>query len=51
MIDNVLSKGQIKSTIQDVITEQNKIKMRSFRKFADRVSDNSSDNRYLDRMG
>ena len=51
MSNNVLSKRQIKSTIQDVITEQNKIRMLSFRKVADRVSDNSSDNKYLDRMG
>ena len=51
MSNNVLSKRQIKNTIQDVITEQNKIKMLSFRKVADRVSDNSSDNKYLDRMG
>ena len=49
--NNVLSKRQIKCTIQDAITEQNKNNLLSFRKVADRVSDDSSDNDYLDRMG
>ena len=49
--NNVLSKRQIKSIIQEAITEQNNNNMLSFRKVADRVSDDSSDNNYLDRMG
>ena len=49
--NNVLSKRQIKCTIKDAITEQNKNNLLSFRKVADRVSDDSSDNDYLDRMG
>ena len=48
---NVLSKRQMKCTIKDAITEQNKINLLSFRKVSDRVSDDSSDNDYLDRMG
>ena len=49
--NNVLSKRQIKSTIQGAITEQINNNMLSFRKVAERVSDDSSDNNYLDRMG
>ena len=48
---NVLSKRQIKSTVQKAITERNRNNMLSFKKVADRVSENSSDNNYLDRMG
>ena len=36
--------------LQKVITEQNRYKMLSFKKVADRVSENSSDNNSLDRM-
>ena len=49
--NNILSKRQMKSTIQEAITEQIKNNMLSFRKVAERVSDDSSDNNYLDRMG
>jgi len=48
---NELSKRQIKSTVQKAITERNRNNMLSFKKVADRVSENSSDNNYLDRMG
>ena len=49
--NNVLSKRQIKSAVQEAITEQNKTNMLSFKKVADRVSEDSYDNKYLDRMG
>ena len=49
--NNVLSKRQIKSAIQKAITQRNRKNMLSFKKVADRVSENSSDNNYLDRMG
>ena len=49
--NNVLSKRQIKSQIQEAITEQNKNNMQSFRKVSDRMSDDPSDTNYLDRMG
>ena len=49
--NNVLSKRQIKSAIQKAITQRNRNNMLSFKKVADRVSENSSDNNYLDRMG
>ena len=48
---NELSKHQIKCTVQKAITEQNRNNMLSFKKAADRLSENSSDNNYLDRMG
>ena len=48
---NVISKRQIKNTVQKVITERNRNNMLSFKKVIDRVSENSSDNKYLDRMG
>ena len=51
MENNVMSKKQIKEAIQEKISSQNKEKMLSFRKVADRVSEDSSDNNYLDRMG
>ena len=46
-----MSKRQIKETIQEKITLKNKEKLLSFRKVADRVSGDPSDNNYLDRMG
>ena len=49
--NNILSKRQIKSAVQKAITEQNRNNMLSFKKVADRVSGNSSDDNYLDRMG
>ena len=49
--NNVLSKRQIKSPIQKAITQRNWNNMLSLKKGADRVSENSSDNNYLDRMG
>ena len=51
MGNNVMSKRQIKETIQDTVTLKNKENLLSFRKVADRVSDDPSDNHYLDRMG
>ena len=51
MDNNVMTKRQIKETIRDTITLKNKEKMLSFRKVADRVSEDPSDNNYLDRMG
>ena len=50
-INKVLSKRQIESTMQKTITERNKNNMLSFRKVAIKVSDDLSDNSYLDRMG
>ena len=47
----MLSERQIKSAVQEAITEQNKTNMLSFKKVADRVSEDSYDNKYLDRMG
>ena len=41
----------MKCTLQDAITEQNKNNLLSFKEVADRVSDYSSDNDYLDIMG
>ena len=49
--NNVLSKRQIKSQIQEAITEQNKNNMQSFRKVSDRMSDDPLGTNYLDRMG
>ena len=49
--NNILSKRQIKSAVQKAITEQNRNNMLSLKKVADRVSENSSDNNYLDIMG
>ena len=43
--NNVLSKHQIKSTIQKAITQRNRNNMLSFKKVVDRVSENSSDNK------
>ena len=41
----------MKSAIQKAITQRNRNNMLSFKKGAYRVSENSSDNNYLDRMG
>ena len=49
--NNVLSKKQIKSTIQNAVDERNKTEMLSYRKVADRVSEDPNENKYLDRMG
>ena len=49
--NNVMSKRQIKETIKDTVTLKNKAKLLSFKKVADRVSDDPSDNNYLGRMG
>ena len=49
--NNVLSKKQIKSTIQNAVDERNKTEMLSFKKLADRVSEDPNENKYLDRMG
>ena len=51
MDNNVMSKRQIKEIIKDTVTLKNKEKLLSFIKVADRVSDDPSDNNYLDRMG
>ena len=45
-----MSKKQIKEAIQEKISSQNKEKMLSFRKVADRVSEDSSDNNYIPRQ-
>ena len=47
--DNVSVKRLIKSKVQKAITEQNRNNILSIKKVADRVSENSSDNNYLDR--
>ena len=49
--NNVLSKHQIKSAIQKAITQQNRNNILSFKKVADRVSENFSENNYLDSKG
>ena len=49
--NNVMSKRQIKETIKDTVISKKKEKLLSFRKVADRVSDDPTDNNYLDRMG
>jgi len=51
MSNNVMSKRQIKETIKDTVTLKNKAKLLSFKKVADRASDDPSDNNYLGRMG
>ena len=43
MNNNVLSKRQIKETIKNTVTLKNKEKLLSFRKIADRVSDDPLD--------
>ena len=48
--NNVLSKRQMKSAIQEAMTEQIKNDMLSFRKVADKGSDDSSDDNYLDTL-
>ena len=49
--NNILSKRQIKSSIQEAIIEQNRNSMLSLKKVADRLSANSSEYNYLDRLG
>ena len=46
-----LLKSNIKTAVQQTVEANRITNMLSFRKVADRVSDNPSDNTYIDRMG
>ena len=51
ILNNSLSKGQIESAIQECISAHSKEMMLDSKKVAERISDDSHQITYLDRMG